>query len=86
MKFGTPAPIPHLTCVIRRRCAFCSSLAMKPTEDELAQVELGISDLERRIVETSSRLAHEAGAFGSFQVLHFMEQTLEELGGICGNG
>ena len=49
-------------------------------------MELGISDLERRIVETSSRLAHEAGAFGSFQVLHFMEQTLEELGGICGNG
>jgi hypothetical protein len=59
---------------------------MKSAEHELAQVELGISDLERRIVETSSRLAHEAGAFGSFQVLHFMEQTLEELGGICGNG
>ena len=50
---------------------------MKSAEHELAQVELGISDLERRIVETSSRLAHEAGAFGSFQVLHFMEQTLE---------
>lgn len=52
---------------------------MKPTEDELAQVELGISDLERRIFETSGRLAHEAGAFGPYQVLHFMEQTLEEL-------
>jgi hypothetical protein len=52
---------------------------MKSAEHELAQVEVGISDLERRIVETSSRLAHEAGAFGSFQVLHFMEQTLEEL-------
>jgi hypothetical protein len=48
---------------------------MKSAEHELAQVELGISDLERRIVETSSRLAHEAGAFGSFQVLHFMEQA-----------
>ncbi len=51
---------------------------MKPTEDELAQVELGISDLERRF-EASSRLAHEAGAFGSYQVLHFMEETLEVL-------
>lgn len=52
---------------------------MKSTEHELEQVELGVSELERRIFETSSRLAHEAGAFGSFEVLHFMEQTLEEL-------
>ena len=52
---------------------------MNTTEHELEQVEQGISDLERRIFETSSRLAHEAGTFGSFQVLHLMEQTLEEL-------
>ena len=52
---------------------------MIPTEDELAQVEAGISDLKHRISEASGRLAHEAGAFGSFQVLYFMEQTLEEL-------
>ena len=52
---------------------------MKPNEDELKQVELGISDLERRIFDSSRRLAHEAGAFGSYQVLHFMEEALQEL-------
>ncbi len=49
---------------------------MRPT-DELAQLELGISDLEQRIFEASGRLAAEAGAFGSYQVLQFMEDTLE---------
>jgi hypothetical protein len=48
---------------------------MKPV-DELGQLELGIPDLEQRI-EASSRLAHESGAFGSLQVLQFMEETLE---------
>lgn len=43
---------------------------MRPT-DELAQLELGISDLEQRIFEASGRLAAEAGAFGSYQVLQF---------------
>jgi hypothetical protein len=52
---------------------------MKPTKDELAKLELGITDLERRISETTSRVTYAPGAFGSLQVLHFMEQTLEEL-------
>ncbi len=51
---------------------------MRPT-DELEQLELGISDLEQRIFETSSRLAHEFGVFGSPQVLQFMEDTLEAM-------
>ena len=50
---------------------------MEPTKDELAQLELRITDLERRISDTTSRVAFEPGAFGSLQVLHFMEQTLE---------
>jgi hypothetical protein len=52
---------------------------MEPTKDEFAQLELGIVDLERRISETMSRVTYEPGAFGSIEVLHFMEQTLEEL-------
>ena len=40
---------------------------MEPTKDELAQLELCIPDLERRIVDTTSRVACEAGAFGSLQ-------------------
>ena len=52
---------------------------MKPTKEELTQVELGITDLERRISETTSRVSFQPGAFGSIEVLHFMEQTLEEL-------
>jgi hypothetical protein len=52
---------------------------MKPTKDELAQLDLGITDLERCISETTSRVTYEPGAFGSLQVLHFMEQALEEL-------
>jgi hypothetical protein len=51
---------------------------MKPTQDELAQLELGIADLERRISETTSRVSSQPGAYGSIEVLHFMEQTLEE--------
>ena len=51
---------------------------MEPTKDELAQLELCITDLERRISDTTSRVACEPGAFGSLQVLHFMEQTLED--------
>ena len=51
---------------------------MEPTKDELAQLELCIADLERRILDTTSRVAFEPGAFGSLQVLHFMEQTLED--------
>jgi hypothetical protein len=39
---------------------------------------LCITDLERRILDTTSRVAFEPGAFGSLQVLHFMEQTLED--------
>jgi hypothetical protein len=52
---------------------------MKPTKEELAQLELGIVDLERRISETANRVSSQPGAFGSIEVLHFMEQTLEEL-------
>jgi len=52
---------------------------MKPTKEYLTQLELGIADLERRVSETTSRVAYEPGAFGSIEVLHFMEQTLEEL-------
>jgi len=52
---------------------------MKPTKEELTQLELGISDLECRISETMSRVTYAPGAFGSLQVLQFMEQTLEEL-------
>ena len=51
---------------------------MEPTKDELAQLELCIADLERRILDTTSRVAFEPGAFGSPQVLHFMEQALED--------
>ncbi len=51
---------------------------MRPA-DELEQLELGISDLEQRIFEASSRLPHESGAFGSLQVLQFMEDTLEAM-------
>ena len=49
---------------------------MEPIEDEQARWELQIADLERRIVEQKSRVAREGGAFGSLEVLHFMEQTL----------
>jgi hypothetical protein len=35
---------------------------MKPTKEELAQLELGIADLERRISETTSRVTYEPGA------------------------
>ena len=52
---------------------------MKPTEEELAQLDLGIADLERRISETTSRVSFQPGGFGSIEVLHFMEQTLEEM-------
>ena len=52
---------------------------MKPTKEELAQLDLGIADLERRISEATSRVTYEPGAFGSIEVLHFMERTLEEL-------
>ncbi len=45
--------------------------------DELAKLEVSISDLEHKIFEASGRLAREAGAFGSYQVLQFMEDTLE---------
>ena len=51
---------------------------MDPTKDELAQLELCIADLERRILDTTGRVAFEPGVFGSLQVLHFMEQTLED--------
>jgi hypothetical protein len=52
---------------------------MEPTKEELAQLELGIADLERRISETASRISIQPGAFGSTELLHSMEQTLEEL-------
>jgi len=45
---------------------------MEPTKDELAQLELCITDLERRISDTTSRVACEPGAFGSLQVLQFV--------------
>ncbi len=51
---------------------------MRPAE-ELEQLELGISDLEQRIFEASSRLAYESVAFGSLRVLQFMEDTLEAM-------
>jgi hypothetical protein len=52
---------------------------MKPTKEEFAQLELGIVDLERRISETTSRVSFQPGAFGSIEVLHRMEETLEAL-------
>ena len=38
---------------------------MEPTKEELAQLELGIADLERRISETASGISIQPGAFGS---------------------
>jgi hypothetical protein len=49
---------------------------MAQIEDEAARLDEQIIDLERRIVEQKSRVAREGGAFGSLEVLHFMEQTL----------
>ena len=45
--------------------------------DEAARWALQIADLERRIAEQKRRIANEGAAFGSLQVLQFMEQTLE---------
>ena len=50
---------------------------MEPIADEPARWELQIADLERRIVEQRRRIACEGASFGSLEVLHFMEQTLE---------
>jgi len=50
---------------------------MAQIEDEAARRDLQIADLERRVVEQNRRIASEGGAFGSLEVLHFMEQTLE---------
>jgi hypothetical protein len=47
--------------------------------DELEQLELGILDLERRIFETSSRMAHESSEFGFMDRLRSMEETLAEM-------
>ena len=51
---------------------------MEPTKEELAQLELGIADMERRISERASRVSSQPGAFASIEVLHFMEQTTSE--------
>ena len=49
---------------------------MPQIEEEAARWDQQIADLERRIVEQKSRVAREGGAFGSLEVLRFMEQTL----------
>jgi hypothetical protein len=46
---------------------------MKPTENEPAQLELGIADLEYRISETTSRVSFQPDAYSSIEILHFME-------------
>ena len=50
---------------------------MAQIEDEPARWELQIADLERRIVEQNGRISREGASFGSLEVLHLLEQTLE---------
>jgi hypothetical protein len=50
---------------------------MESIADEPARWELQIADLERRIVEQKRRVSSEGASFGSLEVLHVMEQTLE---------
>jgi hypothetical protein len=50
----------------------------QPKQDELARWERRVGDLERRVGEQKRRVACEPGeGFGAREVLHFMEQTLE---------
>ena len=50
----------------------------QPKQDELARWELRIADLERRIADQKRRVSSELGeGLGAREVLHFMEQTLE---------
>jgi hypothetical protein len=52
---------------------------MEQLRDELARWELRVADLERRVAEQRRRVACEPGeGFGAREVLHFMEQTLED--------
>ncbi len=50
---------------------------MEPIEDEATRWNVQIADLERRIFEQKRRVECEGANFGSLEVLHFMEQTLE---------
>ena len=50
---------------------------MAQIEDEPVGWHRQIADLGRRIVEQKGRIACEGASFGSLEVLHFMEQTLE---------
>ena len=51
---------------------------MAQIKDELAHWELRIADLARRVEEQKGRLGCEGGdVLGSFEVLHLMENTLE---------
>ena len=50
----------------------------EPKQDELARWELRVADLERRIADQKRRVSSELGeGLGAREVLHFMEQTLE---------
>jgi len=52
---------------------------MERLRDELARWELRVADLERRVAEQRRRVLCEPGeGFGAREVLHFMEQTLED--------
>ncbi len=50
---------------------------MTEIENEAARWDVQIADLESRITEQKRRIAGEGASFGSLEVLHFMEQTLE---------
>jgi hypothetical protein len=52
---------------------------MEQLKDERARWELRVADLERRVAEQRRRVVCEPGeGFSAREVLHFMEQTLEE--------
>ena len=50
------------------------ALGIQPKQVELARWELRVADLERRVAEQERRGGEGLGAR---EVLHFMEQTLE---------
>jgi hypothetical protein len=54
------------------------ALDNQPKQVELTRWELRVADLERRVAEQERRVACEPGeGLGAREVLHFMEQTLE---------
>ena len=52
------------------------ALGNQPKQVELARWELRVADLERRVAEQERRVGTGEG-LGAREVLHFMEQTLE---------